>query len=67
MAKFLVLLEKVMKLGMGAEKVNDLGTGKLRTEKSHTVQTFRGLPRALDIWKKKSDYLSYIFLTIHSL
>lgn len=56
-----------MKLGMGAEKVNDLGTGKLRTEKSHTVQTFRGLPRALDIWKKKSDYLSYIFLTIHSL
>lgn len=30
MAKFHVLLEKVMKLGMGAEKINDLGIGKFR-------------------------------------
>lgn len=52
MAKFQVLLEKFVKLGMGVEKVNDLGIGKLRIEKSHTVRTFRGLPRALDIWKK---------------
>lgn len=40
MAKFQVLLEKVMKLGMRAEKVNDLGIGKLRIE-SHS-EDFEG-------------------------
>ena len=35
MAKFQVLLEKVMKLRMGAEKGNDLGVGKLMIE-SHS-------------------------------
>ena len=44
-----------------SRKVNDLGNGKLRIEKSCTMRTFRALPRALDIWKKKSDYLNHTF------
>lgn len=41
MAKFQVLLEKVMKLGMQAEKENDFGIGKLRIEQSHS-EDFEG-------------------------
>lgn len=46
------LSEKVMKLRRETVKVNDLGVGKLMMVK-HTVSEWGGLPRALDIWKRK--------------
>lgn len=60
MAKFQVLLEKVMKLRMGAEKGNDLGVGKLTIE-SHS-EDFWGTTKSIGYLEKEKWLLqSYIF------
>lgn len=51
MAKFQVLLEKVMKLRMGAEKGNDLGVGKLMIE-SHS-EDFWGTTKSIGYLEKE--------------
>jgi len=51
MAKFQDYLEKVMKLRREAVKVNDLGVGKLMLVTQSLF--WGGLPRALNIWKRK--------------